>query len=45
MKEENFQKVFDATFSGWNCVNNYASHSWGGFGMLVGRRGGLFSLF
>lgn len=27
--EENFQKVFDATFPGWSCVHNYTNHRLG----------------
>ncbi|KAH0926161.1 hypothetical protein HID58_018417, partial [Brassica napus] len=26
VQEENFTKVFDATFPGWSCLHNYSSH-------------------
>ncbi|KAH0872153.1 LOW QUALITY PROTEIN: hypothetical protein HID58_069515, partial [Brassica napus] len=26
VKEENFKKIFDATFPGWSCLNNYSNH-------------------
>lgn len=26
MNEENFKKIFDATFPGWSCLNNYSTH-------------------
>ena len=29
VQEENFTKVFDATFPGWSCLHNYSSHRLG----------------
>lgn len=29
VQEENFKKIFDTTFPGWSCVNNYSNHRLG----------------
>ena len=29
VQESNFKKIFEATFPGWNCINNYSHHRLG----------------
>lgn len=29
VQHENFQKIFDSTFPGWNCLHNYSHHRLG----------------